>query len=592
MSDLKARDYWNTSALFASRQFVLGRIPLSGFIAFSAYTLGSKNWPIPWFLMLTAAVLIQFWLIRNFQRRISIKEIIFRVRAALSMFDTTMYAAAAAAIAQTDTALSGGFAIFIVLLTMTYVLMHFYMQPRLMLLLNAPCFLSLIICLGGHTVLHGATRDPLRAAIPLVGAIFAIFFMLTARRHLSRARRALVQSRSDALAREDEALAASRSKSDFLAIMGHEIRTPLNGVLGIVQVMGQGDLSEAQRTQLNIIRESGETLLVILNDLLDISKIEAGKMELELATFSMRALARGVHATFSAAAGAKDLDFTLSIEEGAEGLYQGDETRLRQILYNLVANAVKFTTQGEVRVRVAQGDGGLVFTVSDTGIGVPAERQKGLFEKFVQADTSTTRRYGGTGLGLSIANQLVQKMGGSISLNSVEGVGSIFTARICLPRVGDEPAAALITAEAAPDREAAAGEMLCVLVAEDNLTNQIVIKLMLAQVGVEPTIVENGRQALAAWEAQTWDVILMDIQMPEMDGMAATMQIRRREVETGRPRTPILALTANAMTHQRLEYIASGMDDLVSKPIDFSCLFEALTKNLSPHSEADTGLAA
>jgi len=370
-----------------------------------------------------------------------------------------------------------------------------------------------------------------------------------------------------------EANAANQAKSAFLAAMSHEIRTPLNGVLGMAQAMAmEDDLPPHQRERLMVIRESGESLLAILNDLLDLSKIEAGKLELEEAEFDIQELTRGAHATFAAVAAAKGLDFRVSVSGAAEGVYLGDPLRLRQILHNLISNALKFTEEGSVEVGVSRRGRDLRIVVKDTGIGIPAGKAAQLFRKFEQGDASTTRRFGGTGLGLAICRDLAEMMGGSIEVESAPGKGAAFTVRLPLKRIGkveepaDEPAPEIV-----PDET-----VLRVLVAEDNGMNQLVLKTLLAQLGVEPVVVPNGRAAVEAWEREPWDLILMDVQMPEMDGPTATGVIRRREAAEGRDRTPIVALTANAMQHQVVEYRAAGMDDVVPKPVEVDRLFRVL----------------
>lgn len=387
--------------------------------------------------------------------------------------------------------------------------------------------------------------------------------------------RALIQAKEDAEA-------ANRAKSTFLATMSHEIRTPLNGVLGMAQAMAMDNgLSDIQRERLDVIRQSGETLLAILNDVLDLSKIEAGKLELEEAEFDMAALARGAHAAFTAIANKKGLSFDLAITPEALGVYRGDSTRVRQILYNLVSNALKFTEQGEVRVAVDRQDGELRLAVSDTGIGIPPERLANLFQKFEQADASTTRRYGGTGLGLAICRELAGLMGGRIGADSQLGEGTVF--HVALPLAWIGAAVPLPTPPTVDDHpaEGLACSALRVLAAEDNTVNQLVLRTLLHQIGVEPVIVENGMQAVQAWERERWDVILMDVQMPHMDGPTATALIRSREESEGRERTPIIALTANAMAHQVAEYAGAGMDGFVPKPIEVGRLFEALQQVLS-----------
>jgi PAS domain S-box-containing protein len=372
----------------------------------------------------------------------------------------------------------------------------------------------------------------------------------------------------------DDAEAANRAKSLFLATMSHEIRTPLNGVLGMAQAMAMDELSPAQRERLGVVHASGEALLAILNDVLDLAKIEAGKLEFEEIEFDLEEVARGAHQAFTAQANKKGLSFALDIES-AQGVYRGDPTRLRQILYNLVSNALKFTDIGEIRVTAGWRDEHLTLAVADTGVGIPADRLQVMFGRFDQADASTTRRFGGTGLGLAICRELAEMMGGSIDVESTPGLGSIFTVVLPLERVGDARPAMPLPAPPAPDDETQALR-LRILAAEDNTVNQLVLKTLLHQVGVDPMVVSNGVEAIAAWEADDWDVILMDVQMPIMDGPTAARAIREREDATGRTRTPIIALTANVMSHQLAEYTEAGMDGHIAKPIEAARLFEAL----------------
>ena len=371
-----------------------------------------------------------------------------------------------------------------------------------------------------------------------------------------------------------EAEAANHTKSQFLATMSHEIRTPLNGVIGMVQVMQRDNLPQLQRERLEVIGRSGETLLAILNDVLDLSKIEAGKLELEQLDFELELLALGVHAVFKPVADSKGLDFALEVDAQAQGTYRGDPVRLRQILFNLISNAVKFTSAGSVKVRISAEAGRVRIAVTDTGIGLSPDHIDRLFDKFVQADSSTTRRFGGTGLGLSICRELCRAMGGEIAAQSEAGSGSCFTVDLPLARVEGGCVAPL------PDETPMSmleGKPVRILAAEDNEVNQLVLKTVLRQVDLDPVIVGNGAEAVAAWEQGDWDVILMDVQMPVMDGVAATRHIRRREAETGRQPTPIIAITANAMAHQEESYLAAGMDGFVAKPIEITHLFAAIS---------------
>ena len=369
-----------------------------------------------------------------------------------------------------------------------------------------------------------------------------------------------------------QAQAANIAKSAFLATMSHEIRTPLNGVLGMAQAMAMDTLTPVQRDRLEVIRESGEALLAILNDVLDLSKIEAGKLDLEEIEFDLGELVRGAQAAFTSLANKKGLSFAFDVD-GAEGVYLGDPTRLRQILYNLLSNALKFTETGEVRVTAAYRDGSLRLAVSDTGIGMAPEALGQLFHAFVQADATTTRRFGGTGLGLAISRELVELMGGAIEVESALGKGTTFEVSLPLRRTG----AARAPQRCRPPAEISSQvRAVRVLAAEDNPTNQLVLKTLLHQAGIQPVLAANGLQAVAAWETGDFDVILMDVQMPDLDGPGATRVIRRKEAESGRRRTPILGLTANAMAHQLEAYRAAGMDAVVTKPIDVAKLFEAL----------------
>ena len=373
---------------------------------------------------------------------------------------------------------------------------------------------------------------------------------------------------------------ASKAKSTFLATISHEIRTPLNGVMGMAQVMRMDELSPMQSERLDVVQRSGEALLGLLNDVLDMSKIEAGRIELELTDFDLGRTIGAACEAFGALTAEKGVALTYR-GEAARGLFRGDPTRVRQIISNLLSNAAKFTERGQIDVTAERTAAGVRLTVADSGIGMTAEALGRMFEKFSQADASTTRRFGGTGLGLSICRELSSLMGGTITLESVLGEGSTFIVELPLPYVGP-------SASAAPAALANPGaplesrdQPLRILVAEDNQTNQLVLRSLLQFVGnIEVAMVGDGALAVEAWKAGAWDLVLMEVNMPVMDGVTATRKIRALEAMDARPRTPIIALTANAMTHQVVEYRAAGMDGHVAKPIDAAKLFQSLENAL------------
>jgi signal transduction histidine kinase/ActR/RegA family two-component response regulator len=374
----------------------------------------------------------------------------------------------------------------------------------------------------------------------------------------------------------DQANAANVLKTQFLANMSHEIRTPLNGVLAMAEVMAMGELTSVQRERLQIIRQSGGLLLAVLNDVLDLSKIEAGKLTLVCEPFELQQTIAPVVESFSVMAKGKGLEFSLRVAEEAAGWWDGDADRLRQVVGNLLSNAVKFTPSGRVdaAIEVNAESGALRLTVCDTGIGIAPEKLPTLFEKFTQADNSATRRFGGTGLGLAICRELTQMMGGSIDVESREGQGSMFTVEL--------PLAKAEASDGGAARTARGDEMnLRLLAAEDNPTNQQVLAAVMESLGIDIDIVSDGQQAVDAWRACEYDLILMDIQMPVLDGIAAARAIRQAERASGRAKTPIIALTANALSHQVAEYMAVGMDGHVAKPIEIAKLYEAISSCLN-----------
>ncbi len=391
--------------------------------------------------------------------------------------------------------------------------------------------------------------------------------------------------------------AANKAKSEFLANMSHEIRTPLNGVIGVAAALSQTGLTPEQREMVELILTSGQTLERVVSDVLDFSKIEAGRLEFEVRPFDLRPEIDGLLDLFRGRAEEKGLGFEVIYGPGASGRFLGDVVRIKQVLGNLLSNAIKFTAEGRVgariNVRAAEGStpAELVLEVRDSGIGFDEDFARRLFQRFSQADGSITRRFGGAGLGLSICQALVEMMGGRIRASSEPDRGSRFEATIPLVRHdGAELVVGASTEDAAEAlrRDAAANAGgLRILMAEDHAINQRVVELILGPVGATLIKVENGEDAVRAFASDAFDLVLMDMQMPVMDGLKATRAIRDIEAgDPGRRRTPVVMLSANAMRQHAEDALAAGADFHLAKPVTGASLLEAVSRALSLAEES------
>jgi len=395
------------------------------------------------------------------------------------------------------------------------------------------------------------------------------------------------RSNEDLLRAKEAAEAAARAKSEFLANMSHEIRTPLNAVIGFTDLLLDEDLTEKQRDYLETIRSSSDSLLTIIDNILDLSKIEAGMVELECKkvylSFCLDEAVRQVEAT----AKQKGLKLSWQIDEGTPQAIMSDPTRLRQILVNLLSNAVKFTEKGEITLRVSSsvqqnGSYEINFAIKDTGIGIPEDKMNRLFKPFSQIDASTTRKYGGTGLGLAISKKLVDQMGGRIWAQSIPGQGSTFY--IAIIATASEADPAFLKKPNGPSNPEAIGllndnsKSPSILLAEDNIVNQKVIIQMLGKIGLQADIAANGLEVLQKMETKGYDIILMDVLMPEMDGLDATRRIRHKWKE----RPKIIAMTASVLDGDRDMCFEAGMDGFIGKPTKMEELKSALQSALKP----------
>jgi signal transduction histidine kinase/ActR/RegA family two-component response regulator len=408
----------------------------------------------------------------------------------------------------------------------------------------------------------------------------SIRYDITQRKTAEDQRAALLEALNE---RSLAAEAASTAKGRFLANMSHELRTPMHGVIGMIDLLMKTGLDPEQTTRASTALNCARNLMLILNDILDLSKIESGLVAIQSIPYQPAALIEQLGPLLADPADKKDIRLAWTLASNVPAWLSGDPSRINQVLINVVGNALKFTQRGEVAVSVSYspkaGGGDLTFDVRDTGIGLSAEAQAKIFNRFVQADSSTTRRFGGAGLGLAISRQLAQLMGGDVAVQSLEGVGSTFTVTVAAPT-----AEAPTTNDSKAVMEPAFSRPLRILAADDHEVNRMLMQMYMQLAGHDVTVVEDGSQALMAMTEQDFDLVLMDIQMPVMDGLTATRQIRA--LPYPQCDVPIVAVTANAMIGDREKYLAEGMTDYVAKPIDQAMLLAVVARVLARLNQA------
>ena len=471
--------------------------------------------------------------------------------------------------------------VFLYTLFMPFLYFHLSERRNLLLSVAQPILLWPLLQMWGyaHLAPHILEPESIKVVAQLIVPTTAIlifggsFFIYYSQQ---KSEDSLVQAK-------EEAESANRSKSRFLANMSHEIRTPMNGVVTMTQLLARTHLSPDQRGYVQVIQDSGMNLLTVINQILDFSKVEQGKVQLISETFSLRDAVAEIIAFFAPQAEAKGLALAWTLADDVPATLVGDRVRLRQVLINLIGNALKFTPAGRVDLRILSGVGetskpdsvNLRFEVSDTGIGIDASLAHRLFQPFAQSDASETRRFSGTGLGLAISKQFVEMMGGNIGFTGEPGKGTRFWFTARMERAGAAPIP-VIAPPVVADQSLPPGDMPSVLSAEDNPTNQKVMRVLLEQMGYSPETASNGREAIEAWERGRHDIILMDCHMPEMDGYTATREIRKRQGPEGGPF--IVAMTGDAVLGSREKCLAAGMDEYLSKPVLFDQVRSVLAR--------------
>ncbi|WIY68034.1 ATP-binding protein [Aquidulcibacter paucihalophilus] len=534
------------------------RIALAAFIGCTAWFVVPSIWPPLWFAAVLVTQALDWAVFRRFrlQQDWQPDRLYVVLCCATTVLGVTVYAAMSAYMWFYGGDVGRVFAMVQCAGGLLHVSLHMHHARPILISAVAP-HATYFLGLPVFTAISSQNWQELLVAI---GCILYMSHLVVTVRQSSSTTGALQSARDAEKSARRKAEVASAAKSDFLAVVSHEIRTPMNAVISAANLLRRTRLDSQQREHVSMLIDAGDVLMGLLNDVLDFSKIEAGKMELESADMVVRDRLSTIVRLWEPRALANGVRLKMRIAPDVPAAVRTDPLRVQQILFNLMSNAVKFTHEGEIRIDAGWADGRLNLAVSDTGCGIPADRLGQIFNSFEQADVGTTRRYGGTGLGLAISRRLAELMGGSLSVQSVDGEGSTFTLSL--------PMTAVETAPAQPVRAIETSGSLAgrsILAADDHEVNRRILQLLLEPHGCRLTLVENGAEALEAASGQRFDAILMDMQMPVMDGLEATRRIRTGEINGD---TPVIALTANALDVHRAAWDAAGVHAFLTKPID------------------------
>lgn len=534
------------------------RIALAAFIGCTAWFVVPSIWPPIWFAAVLVTQALDWAVFSRFRRRQDWQpdRLYVVLCCATTVLSVAVYAAMSAYMWFFGGDVGRVFAMVQCAGGLLHVSLHMHHARPILISAVAP-HATYFLGLPVFTAISSQNWQELLVAI---GCILYMSHLVVTVRQSSSTTGALQSARDAEQSARRKAEVASAAKSDFLAVVSHEIRTPMNAVISAANLLRRTRLDSQQREHVSMLIDAGDVLMGLLNDVLDFSKIEAGKMELESADMIVRDRLSTVVRLWEPRALANGVRLKVRIAPDVPAAVRTDPLRVQQILFNLMSNAVKFTHEGEIRIDASWIDGRLNMAVTDTGCGIPADRLGQIFNSFEQADVGTTRRYGGTGLGLAISRKLAELMGGSLTVQSIDGEGSTFVLSLPVTAVENAPAQPVRVVETAgslADRS--------ILAADDHEVNRRILQLLLEPHGCRLTLVENGAEALEAASGQRFDAILMDMQMPVMDGLEATRRIRAGEVNGS---TPVIALTANALDVHRAAWDAAGVHAFLTKPID------------------------